>query len=200
LLFKTYVIERVGRGEITSAFRRWRRPSVKQGSTLRTAIGVLLIAAIELVSIQKITAADAKRAGHASLDELRAELDKRCDGGVYKISFRLAGPDPQVALRECDALTLAECKDIANRLRSFDCSSRSGPWTSATLGMININSGITAGVLAKTLGIEKPRVKRLVRKLKDLGLTESLTNGYRLSARGQKFLTMLDRPPFKFKQ
>ena len=45
-----------------------------------------------------------------------------------------------------------------------------------------------ASVLAEAAGIEKQWFKSNVRKLKELGLTESLAVGYRLSPRGRAFL------------
>ena len=45
-----------------------------------------------------------------------------------------------------------------------------------------------AETLAASLGREKLPFKRDVRKLKELGLTESLLVGYRLSPRGRAYL------------
>ena len=48
-----------------------------------------------------------------------------------------------------------------------------------------------AGDLADELGLERLAFKTDVRKLKALGLTESLPVGYRLSPRGQAWLDQL---------
>jgi hypothetical protein len=54
---------------------------------------------------------------------------------------------------------------------------------------------VRAGDLADALGREKPAFKLDVRKLKALGLTESLPVGYRLAPRGRALLEMgADRP------
>jgi hypothetical protein len=45
-----------------------------------------------------------------------------------------------------------------------------------------------SGLLANYLGISQAEFKPWVRKLKALGLTESLEVGYRLSPRGEKVL------------
>ena len=45
--------------------------------------------------------------------------------------------------------------------------------------------------LAADLGVERPAFKLNVRKLKGLGLTESLGTGYRLSPRGEALLDPL---------
>ncbi len=50
------------------------------------------------------------------------------------------------------------------------------------------NPAVRAGDLASELGYEKKWFKNNVRKLKALGLTESLEVGYRLSPRGRAFL------------
>jgi hypothetical protein len=50
---------------------------------------------------------------------------------------------------------------------------------------------VRAPDLAASFGRETQPFKRDVRKLKDLGLTESLEVGYRLSPRGRAFLETL---------
>ena len=47
--------------------------------------------------------------------------------------------------------------------------------------------------LAAMMGVDRPRFKQRVRRLKALGLTESLEVGYRLSPRGEAVLARLDR-------
>ena len=54
--------------------------------------------------------------------------------------------------------------------------------------MIERSPGVAAAELAAELGRERLPFKRDVRKLKELGLTESLTVGYRLSPRGEVVL------------
>ena len=78
-----------------------------------------------------MTDADARRAGAADREPLLAALPG--EGALHRIEFRMAGPDPRVALREI------------------------APF------------------------------KADVRKLKELGLTESLRIGYRLSPRGRAY-------------
>jgi hypothetical protein len=50
---------------------------------------------------------------------------------------------------------------------------------------------VRAGDLAARCGQETPRFKRRVLRLKELGLTESLETGYRLSPRGRAALARL---------
>ena len=74
------------------------------------------------------------------------------------------------------------------RLTHFDRASKDGPWTAAVLEAIRDRPGVRAPDLAASLGSATQPFKRDVRKLKELGLTESLEVGYRLSARGSAFL------------
>ena len=70
----------------------------------------------------------------------------------------------------------------------MDNRSSVGPWTHETLRMIADQPGVRAPDLAASVGRETKPFKIGVRKLKELGLTESLPVGYRLSPRGRAFL------------
>ena len=58
------------------------------------------------------------------------------------------------------------------------------PWTRDTLRLIGEQPGVVSTRLAAQLGRERFPFKADVRKLKALGLTESLEVGYRLTALG----------------
>ena len=64
MLFKHRFLSGIRAGETTLAFRRWRRPSVRAGGTLKTAVGVLAIESVEPITESGITAEDAHRAGY----------------------------------------------------------------------------------------------------------------------------------------
>jgi len=185
MLFRQDVLRRIGEGGVTLAFRRWRRPTVKAGGTLRTRVGVLAIESVELVDEAHVTDADARRAGAPNREALLAGLPG--EGALHRIEFRLAGPDPRIALRERSDISRAERAEIDARLARLDAASRHGPWTATVLEMISEEPGTRAPDLAATLGRETPRFKADVRKLKELGLTESLEVGYRLSPRGRAY-------------
>jgi hypothetical protein len=155
-------------------------------------VGELAIDSVEPVERADVTAADAARAGHASVDELLAELDKRGDAQIWRIELHWAGEDPRRALREQADLDPAELERLSERLRRLDGASRHGPWTRQTLDLIAANPEVRAEDLAASIGREKLPFKRDVRKLKELGLTESLLVGYRLSPRGRALLDQLD--------
>ncbi|GJF05761.1 hypothetical protein [Pseudonocardia sp. D17] len=74
------------------------------------------------------------------------------------------------------------------RLARLDRASAHGPWTARTLTLIAENPEVRAPDLAARMGRETLPFKRDVRKLKELGLTESLPVGYRLSPRGRAYL------------
>lgn len=59
------------------------------------------------------------------------------------------------------------------------------------LGLIDTYPATRAGDLADRLGRDTRSFKLDVRKLKELGLTESLDVGYRLSRRGRALLSRL---------
>ena len=58
----------------------------------------------------------------------------------------------------------------------------------SVLRQIGDRPGVVSTVLAEAVGLERPDFKLRVRRLKALGLTESLEVGYRLSPRGRAFL------------
>lgn len=188
MLIKSAVLARVKTGEITLQFRRWTRPTVKAGGALRTQIGVLSIESVERITRAAITAADARKAGYQTVVALLAELDGRADGDLYRIALRPGGADPRVALRAKAALSAEERSELATRLDRMDAANRAGPWTRASLAAIAKHPGKRSPDLAAAFGRETLAFKRDVRKLKELGLTESLEVGYRLSPRGAAFL------------
>jgi hypothetical protein len=180
-------------GSVTLAFRRWRRPRVRAGTRMRTPVGLLEVLEVEVVGRWAIGEDDARRAGAASLGDLLAELDARGDGDIHRIRLRWAGPDPRVELRERDDLGEAELGELTGRLERIDRARRDGPWTRDVLELIAARPGVRAPDLAASLGRETQPFKRDVRKLKELGLTESLLVGYRLSPRGEVLLERLRR-------
>lgn len=188
MIFRQRFLDGIRDGAITLAFRRWRRPTVRTGGTLLTAVGELEIARVAPTTLPEITADDARRAGYASLDELQAELNERAEGDLYRIDLGALRPDPRVSLRESDALTEDERRTLATRLARLDAHAATGPWTRRTLTLIRDHPGVRAGDLAGRLNQEREVFKVNVRKLKALGLTESLEVGYRLSPRGAAWL------------
>jgi hypothetical protein len=77
-------------------------------------------------------------------------------------------------------------------LAKIDAAS-AAPWTTGYLELIADQPGIVSHKLASQVGAEVPPFKRRVRQLKELGLTESLEAGYRLSPRGRAVLASLGK-------
>jgi hypothetical protein len=162
VLFRPADLNRIASGEITLAFRRWRQPRVRPGSTQVTPIGVIEFTTVDVV--EEITEEEALAAGFASAAEVHAALKPR--GPIHRVALRLAGPDPRVALRETPP-----DDELFARLE------RMGGWTFSYLRLIGVHPEVRAADLASGLGRETADFKRDVRRLKELGLTESLEGG-----------------------
>ncbi len=191
MLIRKPVLDAIAAGEVTMLFRRWDRPRVRVGGTHRTAVGVLEVLAVEPVAASRLTAADARGAGFPTVAALRAAQTGSAQTGsgrLYRITVRLAGEDPRIALRASAELSVDDRAAIAARLARLDSASRTGPWTTTVLALIAANEGVRAPDLAAALDRETQPFKRDVRKLKELGLTESLEVGYRISPRGRAYI------------
>lgn len=187
MLIKDEDLERIKSGEITILFRRWSRPGAKAGGTQMTQRGVIGIDTVDVVEPEDITEMDAREAGFASVLDLLSHLSYR-DDPIYRIRVYFAGEDPRVALRENADLSDDELNELIGKLRKFDKNGKRGPWTESYLQLIHDHPATYSGVLAKIVGVDIPQFKPWVRKLKALGLTESLEVGYRLSPRGERVL------------
>ena len=71
----------------------------------------------------------------------------------------------------------------------------SGPWTASTLRLVADNPEVRAADLAESVGRDRDSFKTDVRKLKNLGLTESLLVGYRISLAASSTSTHCAAPP-----
>ena len=195
MLFKQRFFPGLADGTVTVAFRSWRRPTVRAGGTLQTPAGLLAIDDVRIISADEIDEAAAQQAGFASHAALLADLDAQRAGDLYRIDFHFAGADPRATLRDRADLSAAELDEVCAKLARLDRASTRGPWTAQVLRTIDAHPpGTRAAELAAALGHETPAFKIDVRKLKALGLTESLGTGYRLSPRGRVVLQRLVSP------
>lgn len=184
------VLDRVGAGEAMVAFRRWPAPRVGAGRTQLTAIGQVVFDSVDLIDESALTEADAASAGAKDLAALQKALARNGSGDVYRVVLRLAGPDPRWELRE-KAPDAAEIAVLTGKLDRMDAGV-AGPWTRQVLHWIRENPAVVSTVLAEHLGRERWGLKTDIRRLKALGLTISLDVGYRLSPRGEAFLSATD--------
>lgn len=184
MIFTAAAIDGIKAGRVTLALRRWNKVGVKPGSLIRSTLGV-----IEIVSVDEVAEYsddDAVAAGFSDAGEANRAVDKNSRGGRrYRIGVRFAGDDPRHELRERTELGAAELADIRRRLTRMD---RDDPWTRAYLELIAARPGEASKTLAELVGFDRAPFKLRVRRLKDLGLTESLGVGYRISPRGQRVL------------
>jgi hypothetical protein len=190
MLFRRDILRGIAAGRVTLAFRRWRRAPPADGSSLRSPVGVLCLDRVTVVDEGDITTDDVRRTG-LSPDELRASIAG--EGTLLRIELRLAGDDPRIALRE-RLPERAELEAVVARLARMDAACPV-PWTTRYLQLIADQRGIVSRVLAPQGDADVPRFKRRVRQLKELGLTESLEVGYRLSPRGRAVLEWLVSDP-----
>jgi len=186
MLFKAKTLTGIAEGTVELAFRRWKRPTVVSGGSLVTSVGVLEIVSVTPIAVGSISAADAERAGYQSRQALLNELAAR-EGELYRIEFKLAGPDPRICLREDDKLDESERGKIEARLARL-----AKTWPVSPIRLLQQIAGQPEGTraadLAAGVGMEREQFKLKVRVLKNMGLTESLGTGYRLSPRGRAFL------------
>ena len=180
VLFKERFWAGLRDGSLTVAYRRWKRPSVKSGGTLISPGGLLAIDSVEAVGDAQVDDHAARMAGYEGREELFAGL--RGDGQLYRIRFHRLGDDPRVALREGADPTMSEWSAIEKVLSRND-------WALPYLRLIEESPGVVSTELARKATVERPVFKQRVRRLKALGLTESLEVGYRISPRGRAVLT-----------
>lgn len=92
MLLKRDLLEDIKAGRVDLVFRRWNRPSVKAGGTLKTKLGLLAIGAITNMDPDDVSGADAQRAGFADVAEFRCWLDTMKAGELFqRIEVRYLG-------------------------------------------------------------------------------------------------------------
>jgi hypothetical protein len=184
MLFTADAWPGIADGSITVTFRVWKRAQAKEGGRYRIA-GMLIEATdVRQVKVSEITADDARRAGAADLTSLLARLGDA--ETVWRVDFVHLGTDDRIVRRT--EISPDDLSAVIARLARLD---RNGEWTRTTLQLIERYPGIVSTTLARHAGQERAAFNLNVRKLKELGLTESLDIGYRLSARGEAVLRLL---------
>ena len=188
MLFRTKDLEAIFAGRCTLAFRRWKKPTVKPGGTVRTQLGMVGIDSIEAIEPADVTEEDARAAGYKDRAGVVAMFEAQ-EGTCYRIRLHPDGPDPRDALREAEPDT-KELQTLAAKLQKLD-KVAPAPWTKQALELIAKHPGVVSTTLAEAAGMDRADFKLNIRKLKTLGLTISLEVGYRLSPRGVALLATL---------
>jgi hypothetical protein len=193
MLFTAGTLRGLTEGTVKCTYRRWEVVRPKVGSRFTTAAGVVEVTSINAADEEQLIDQDAADAGFDSVAALVKWTSAKGRGDLYRIGIALAGPDPRIALRRSDELTPADVAALRVRLDRMDGAAEQ-PWTYSTLRQIQQLPGVVSTDLAAQAGQERRAYKMRVRRLKALGLTESLERGYRLSPRGSAYLANLDRP------
>lgn len=171
-------------GATTVTYRNWTRPHVRVGGRYRVGAVDIVVDVISHIPLASLTDDDARAAGTPDLVVLRRFLHGSPET-VWRIDFHAEPPAP--LKREIAAATLT-VEQVNDKLDRLDARSPSGPWTRGVLRLINERPGVVSTELAAVIGQERFAFKTDVRKLKALGLTESLLTGYRLTDLGRRVL------------
>jgi hypothetical protein len=191
MLFTAATLRGLTEGRVNCTYRRWEVVRPKVGSRFTTAAGIVEVTSIAAADEMQLTEQDAADAGFDSVAALVKWTSAKGQGDLYRVGIVLAGPDPRVALRDSDKLAATDVSVLNARLQRMDRAAEQ-PWTHETLRQIRRQPGVVSTELAAEAGQERQAYKLRVRRLKALGLTESLERGYRLSPRGQAYLERLD--------
>ena len=197
MLFRKRFWAGIQDGSVTLAFRRWERSNVVAGRSRRTPVGIVDVLSVDEVDAAAISM-PRRRRGRVRDGRRGSAASSATDDGrpVFRIEFRLReGPDPRAELAadaELDAEAVADDRRAARAAR---------PGVGARAvddGHAGADRRASRRCGRRTspaqVGREKPPFKLDVRKLKNLGLTESLLVGYRLSPRGRSYLRATKRP------
>jgi DNA polymerase III alpha subunit len=84
MLLKRDLLEEIKAGKIDVIFRRWNRPTVKAGGTLKTKLGLLAIKGVTDMSPDAVTEAEAQRAGFKDVADFRRWLDTMKEGSLFQ--------------------------------------------------------------------------------------------------------------------
>jgi hypothetical protein len=194
MLFTAATLRGLTEGRVSCTYRRWEVVRPKVGSRFTTSAGVVELTSITRADEQQLTERDADEAGFDSVADLIKWCRAKGNGDLYRIGIALAGPDPRIELRRTNNLQAADVAALNAKLDRMDRAAEQ-PWTRSTLRQISRLPGVVSTELAAEVGQERRAYKLRVRRLKALGLTESLERGYRLSPRGQAYLAVFDSGP-----
>lgn len=191
MLIKQKHLEGIMSGDISLAFRKWKKLAIKKGSLIKTSIGSVKIVDFAETDLSKITDDEAKLAGYESAQLVISELEKVTNGAIYRIQLSFDKADPRIDLREQKQISDEELEALKEKLLNLDKFSNQGKWTTKVLKAIQENPKLPAAELASKVNKEREWLKTNVRKLKNLGLTISHEPGYTLSPLGEYVLNLL---------
>jgi hypothetical protein len=191
MMFRLHQLTGIKSGKISLAFRRWEKPNVKKGGTMKTAIGVIRVVDVGIVKEKSITRADARKSGYESVESLMKDVNKWKVGTVYRVKVKFESEDPRLELREKTDLSAEDFQKLKAKLDRLDKTR--GPWVLKVMKLIKRYPERRAGDLAEIMQMDKFDFKINVRKLKNFGLTISHEIGYSLSPLGDMVIDRLER-------
>jgi hypothetical protein len=191
MLFKQKILNEIKSGNVTLAFRKWEKASVKKGTLLKTSVGLIEIVNITLTAEEKITKKDAISAGFLTKEQLIESFRNNENTELYKIKVKYHSEDPRIALREQKYITHEEFLYINRKLERLDVLSKQGSWTTTVLQAIQQHPRMRAIDLSVITGFEKEWLKINIRKLKNIGLTVSHEVGYEIAPLGIAYMKKL---------
>ena len=149
-MFTADAVPGLADGSISVTFRRWKRPQAKVGGRFHKDDLWFEVDGVRTVPVDRISKADARRAGEVDADAVRRRLgDPAPDTEVYRIAFHRIDPaGPPVDDADLGPEEIAE---ITRRLDRMDGAAAAGPWTRATLALIATHPGVVSTSLAETL-------------------------------------------------
>ena len=175
--FTTRNSDEIRAGSVTLTFRNWKRPHARVGGVYRLRpTGTVKVTGLGSVRLSEVSADDAVSAGFASVDAMVAFLGLPRTAQVTRVEFALTEDAPKSA-------PSLDVDEVLKRLETTDRRS-AAPWTARVLALIEAHPARRARDLAPSTGWDTPKFKANVRKLKALGLTQSLEVGYRLTDLG----------------
>ncbi len=173
-------------GRITVSFRNWKRPHAAVGGVYRLRpSGAVNVTGVRSVRLPDIGPDDLRRSGFDSVVAVADFLRLPESATVTRVEFELTDEPAGKPLPELSA------DEVVTRLQATDRRS-AAPWTAGVLALIRAHPATRAGDLAPRMGWETPAFKANVRKLKALGLTQSLETGYRLTDLGEQVAALMD--------
>jgi hypothetical protein len=180
----------IANGKITTSLRNWKSPQAKVGGRYNiTPFGAIEVSSVSVTTLNKVLDTDIIRSGFCARDALEAFLNVAPSEPIYQVDFHYLGAaainKPTTHQLDKDALD-----DVIGRLARMD---KNTAWTKLALTLIKSHPATRAGDLAPQCNMDMQTFKRNVRKLKTLGLTESLEIGYQLSPRGVQVYDVLGK-------
>ncbi len=190
MMFKGKFHPGIKDGSITRTYRYWKRPQAVAGNFYKiNPIGHIRVTAAGPTTESRIRTAHAIASGFESRKALIEYISehKTSEATLYCVEFVYEGRRRD---KEPDQTSLAdddEFDKLAKALATRDKNSGMS-WTHPTLALIGENRGASSAILAEQLGRDRAELKKDVRKLKSLGLTNSLEVGYELTDRARSYL------------